>query len=216
MLRFRSHPSKTMSISIARPRTLSQAVIPQTGVAREAAVVVGASLLIALSAQASLVLPFTPVPITGQTFGVLLAAAVLGRNRGVMAVLAYLAEGLAGLPVFAGGLNAWSPTRVGVPVIVGPTAGFLVGFILAALVVGWLAERQWDRSIWRTGAAMLAGNLALYGPGLLVLGFFVGFDKVLALGLLPFIPGDIMKMVLATAALPGAWALVRRTGSASP
>ncbi|MSQ26985.1 MAG: biotin transporter BioY [Dehalococcoidia bacterium] len=205
-----------MSISIARPRTLSQAVIPQTGIAREMAVVLAASLVIAASAQVSLLLPFTPVPITGQTFGVVLTAAVLGRNRGVMAVLAYLAEGLAGLPVFSGGLNAWSATRAGVPVIVGPTAGFLVGFILAALVVGWLAERQWDRSILRTGAAMLAGNVALYVPGMLVLGSFVGFDRVLALGLLPFIPGDIIKIVLAMAALPGAWAMVRRAGSASP
>ena len=205
-----------MSLSIALPRTLSQALIPQTGVARDVAVVVGASLLIALSAQVSVVLPFTPVPITGQTFGVLLTAALLGRNRGVLAVLAYLGEGLAGLPVFAGGLTAWSLTRAGVPVIVGPTAGFLIGFVLAAFLVGWLAERGWDRSIRRTAAAMVAGNVALYIPGLLVLGVFVGADKVLALGLLPFIPGDIMKIVLATAGLPGAWAIARRTNPRDP
>ena len=205
-----------MSLSIALPRTLSQALIPQTGVARDVAVVVGASLLIALSAQVSVVLPFTPVPITGQTFGVLLTAALLGRNRGVLAVLAYLGEGLAGLPVFAGGLTAWSLTRAGVPVIVGPTAGFLIGFVLAAFLVGWLEERGWDRSIWRTAAAMVAGNVALYIPGLLVLGVFVGADKVLALGLLPFIPGDIMKIVLATAGLPGAWAIARRTNPRDP
>lgn len=171
--------------------------------AAEVGLVLAASVFIALTAQVSLPLPFSPVPITGQTFGVLLTGAALGWRRGTLAVLAYLAEGSAGLPVFAGGTG-------GLARLLGPTGGYLVGFVLAALVVGWLAGRGWDRRPLTTALSMLVGNLVIYGFGLPWLAVYVGVDRVLALGLLPFIPGDLLKLALAVAVLPGAWGVLGR------
>lgn len=182
----------------ALPRlTLAQVALPQTGLLREALVILGFSGLVAICAQITIPLPFTPVPITGQTFAVLLTGAVLGSIRGPLSLLSYLGIGTLGVPVFA---------RTGGPA----TFGYLIGFVLAAFVVGWLAERGWDRSFWRSVLAMVAGNVVLYIPGLLWLATFVGADKAIPLGLLPFIPGDTIKLLLAAAALPSAWALVQR------
>ncbi|RME86300.1 MAG: biotin transporter BioY [Caldilineae bacterium] len=163
--------------------------------------VVGGSLLIALSAQIALPLPFSPVPITGQTFAVLLLAALFGRRLGVATVLAYLSEGVAGLPVFAGG-------GAGLQKLLGPTGGYLLGFVLAAWVVGRLAERGWDRSAGRTVMAMVAGNIAIYVLGLVWLGAMMCLQQAIVAGLLPFIPGDILKIVLAALVLPTGWKLI--------
>ena len=170
----------------------------------DAALVIAGSLLIALSAQLAVRLPFTPVPITAQTLAVLLTGALLGWRRGVAAVLLYLGEGLAGLPVFAGG-------GAGPGHMAGPTGGYLIGFLLAAFTTGWLAERGWDRRFGTTFLAMLAGNVLLYVPGLLWLAQFVGADKVLALGLYPFIIGDLIKVLIAAALLPAGWKLLSRS-----
>ncbi len=194
----------------ARHPTLVQIVVPQTGLLRDTLLIVGFSLLIGLCAQIAFRLPFTDIPITGQTLGVLLCGAVLGSKRGTLALLVYLGEGLAGLPVFASGNSAWVPTRFGVPYIAGPTAGFLVGFVGAALLVGWLAERGWDRSVRWTALAMLLGNTILYLPGLTWFALFVGAERAFALGLLPFVPGDLLKLGLVAAALPSAWSLLGR------
>lgn len=188
--------------------TLIQVVVPQMGLLRDTLLVLGFSLLIALSAQVAFKLPFTDIPVTGQTFGVLLTGAVLGSRRGGIAVGVYLLEGVAGLPVFALGNNAWSPTRFAVPYIVGPTAGFLFGFPIAAYAVGLLAERGWDRSVERSAIALLIGNLLLYLPGIGWLARYVGPENAAPLGLLPFIPGDLVKLFLAAAALPTAWRLL--------
>jgi biotin transport system substrate-specific component len=153
------------------------------------------SALIALSAQASFYLPFSPVPITGQTLGVLLVAAALGRLRGVAAVAAYLAEGFAGLPVFAAGAG-------GPLYLASPTAGYLFGFLLLAFLVGTLADRGWDRSPALTLAMMGLGTAAMFIPGLVWLGLYVGAERVLALGLWPFVVGDLLKIVFASAVLP--------------
>jgi len=169
----------------------------------EALLVVGGSLFTALMAQIAIPLPFTPVPITGQTLAVLLVGAVLGARRGALSMLAYLAEGLVGLPVFAGG-------TAGVGRLLGPTGGYLVGFIGAAYVTGWLAERGWDRRPMTAVLAMLAGNGVLYLFGLPWLARFVGPTHVLSMGLFPFIPGDFLKVFLASVLLPGAWKLVRK------
>ena len=170
----------------------------------DAALVIAGSLLIALSAQLAVRLPFTPVPITAQTLAVLLTGALLGWRRGVAAVLLYLGEGLAGLPVFAGG-------GAGPAHMAGPTGGYLIGFLLAAFTTGWLAERGWDRRFGTTFVAMLAGNVLLYVPGLLWLAQFVGAAKTLSLGLYPFIIGDLIKIVIAAALLPAGWKLVSRS-----
>ncbi len=168
--------------------------------------VLGGSFFIAFSAQIAIPLPFSPVPITGQTFAVLVVGMLLGRWRGTAAVLAYLVEGLLGLPVFAGGV-------AGIAKILGPTGGYLVSFLPAAYLVGYLAEKGWDRRIVTTFLAMILGNVIIFGFGALWLARFVGFDKALSLGVLPFLAGDVVKIGLATFILPGAWKLLGRKNS---
>ena len=168
------------------------------------ALILGGSLLLGLVAQIAIPLPFSPVPITGQTFGVLLIGATLGSKRGALCILTYLAEAIAGLPFFTGGAS-------GIAALAGPTGGYLVGFVLAAYITGWLAERGWDRQLKTNLLAMVLGNIAIYALGLPWLGVLIGFDKVLALGLVPFIPGDLVKLLLAAGALPLAWRLTRRS-----
>ena len=173
------------------------------------------SAIVALSAQFAFWLPFTSVPITGQTFAVLLVGAALGSRRGALAMALYLAEGAMGLPVFAhGGL-------VGFAHLVGPTGGYLWSYPLAAWVVGRLAESGWDRRPVTAGLAMLLGNAVIYLVGLPWLAlFFVGWDQVLMAGLLPYVPGDLVKIVLAAMSLPTAWAVIGRahgrTGGQGP
>ncbi len=170
----------------------------------DAACVVAGSLLIALSAQVAIPLPFSPVPITGQTLAVLLVGAVLGSRLGSLCVLMYLAEGALGLPVFAGG-------ALGLARLFGPTGGYLAGLLAAAFVTGWLAERGWDRRPATALLAMLAGTVVIYACGLAWLAHFVGAQRVLALGLLPFVPGDLVKLSAATALLPAGWWLLGRS-----
>lgn len=167
--------------------------------------ILGGTLFIALSAQLAIPLPFTPVPVTGQTLAVLLTGVLLGSHRAGWCLLMYLAEGVAGLPVFAGG-------TAGIVHLFGPTGGYLLGFVPAAFLTGRLAERGWDRRFGTAFAAMLLGNLAIYLFGLPWLAYFVGADKALALGLLPFVPGDVFKLLLATAMLPAGWKLLERGG----
>lgn len=181
------------------PLVLAEALWPKASGAREITLILGGSLLIALTAQISFMIG--PVPITGQTFGVLLVAALLGR-RGALSVLAYITQGTLGLPVFAGG-------TAGPAVLVGPTAGYLIGFVVAAFVVGWLCEKGWDRRIATAVLAMLCGNVIIYLFGITWLANYVSWQQVLATGLIPFLPGDIIKIVLAALALPLGWKLLR-------
>jgi len=150
-----------------------------------------ANLLLVACSQVRIPLPFTPVPITGQTFGVLLLGALLGSRYGTAVVIAYVLQGLIGLPVFAG----W---KGGIAALFGPTGGYIFGFVFAAFVVGWLLENGWSRCFSFTFAALLIGNATIYAFGLPWLAFFVGWDKVLQLGLLPFLPGDLVKLVAAS------------------
>jgi biotin transport system substrate-specific component len=198
-----------MSVQV-RSATLAEAVVPRSGwLARDALIVLAAGTLMAAFARITIPLPFTPVPLTGQTLGVLLAGAALGSRRGSLAMLAYLGEGLAGLPVFSGGMSAWSPSPAGVPWIIGPTAGYLWSYPLAAFVVGFLAERGWDRNFFLSVVAMLVGSLVIYAVGVSWLGVFVGPERALMAGMLPFIPGDIAKLLVAAAVLPSAWRFVQ-------
>lgn len=179
--------------------------------AADAVLILAGSALVALSAQVVVPLPWTPVPITGQTFGVLFVGALLGSRRGALALAAYLLEGAAGLPVFAGGgaTVAW---------LLGPTAGYLWSYPLAAWLTGRLAERGWDRRPATAALALGAGNGVIYAVGLPWLALFVGAERVLAAGLLPFVPGDLVKIAVAAGALSGAWRLVgtERRGSGEP
>ena len=178
---------------------LALRAVPRGGIVRDAALALGGSLLIALSAQIAIPLWFTPVPLTGQTFAVLLVGAALGSRRGAAALALYLLEGGIGLPFFAMGASGWPA---------GPSGGYLLGFVAAAYVVGLLAERGWDRRFVTAAVAMLAGEAAIYAVGLPWLGFYVGPEKAVPLGLLPFIPGDAVKLALAALALPSTWKVV--------
>jgi biotin transport system substrate-specific component len=168
----------------------------------DASTVLAASALAALCAQVAIAFPGTPVPFTLQTLAVLLAGATLGSRRGALAMVLLLAEGAAGLPVFSG----W---RGGLPHLLGPTGGYLLGFVPAAYLTGLLAERGWDRRPLSTAAAMLVGSAAIYLVGLARLASFVGPAPVVGLGLLPFLPGDLAKIALATGLLPLAWRVSR-------
>ena len=184
-----------------RVRTLADALYPATTFQRRIALVVGFSVLNALAAQIAIPLPFTPVPITMQTFAVLLTGLLLGSRLGLLALMTYLAEGLSGLPVFAAG-------RGGPAVLAGPTAGYLLAFPLAVMIVGWLAERGWDRRPITTALAMVLGNLVIYAGGVGWLAVLLGPERAITAGLLPFLPGDLLKLLLATALLPTGWSLV--------
>jgi len=179
---------------ILRPAARRQALV------YDFLLLVGGSILLFASAQLTIRLPFSPVPITGQTFAVLLIGASLGSVRGGLVVLLYIAEGLSGLPVFAGGL-------AGPGIIMGPTGGYLIGFVPAVIIVGFLAERGWDRRVLTTLAAMTAGTAAIFLCGLAWLSVFQHPESLLTIGLWPFIPGAILKIVAAALLLPLGWRL---------
>jgi biotin transport system substrate-specific component len=187
----------------APARSASTVLIPDLPGWADAALIVGASLLVALMAQVSVPLPFSPVPITGQTFAVLLVGAALGARRGSASLLLYLLEGAVGLPVFAGGAG-------GPAVLLGPTGGYLIGFAAAAWLIGALAGRGLDRRLPGSLLAFLAGEIVIFLCGAAVLALHVGSPNVLPLGVIPFIPGELIKIALAAAALPGAWKLACR------
>jgi biotin transporter BioY len=209
--------------SQAKTLSLIDVVVPANRIgariARDVALIVFFSFITAGLARFSVHLPFTPVPITGQTLAVLLAGAALGSWRGGASLGLYAVMGTQ-LSVFAGGSDSvfhWQAGSGGY--IFGITSGssglvwdlasggYIIGFIPAAFVVGWLCEHGWDRKSWII-VAMLAGNIVLYVPGLLQLSFFVPDDKVLEFGLYPFIAGDLIKLYIAAIAVPVAWSLL--------
>lgn len=169
----------------------------------EIPILLGFNLLLAGLAQLAINLPFSPVPITGQTLGVMLIAITLGRVRGVAVVSAYILEGILGLPVFANGM-------AGAAVLFGPTGGYLIGFVVAAWIIGTLADRGWDRSFVRSFAAMTIGTVVILVCGLLWLSRFVEGETLLAVGLIPFIPGALVKLAIASLALPSIWKMAGR------
>lgn len=183
--------------------TLIDAVIPKRGLLWNVALVFGFACLTAICAQVSFWIG--PVPVSGQTFAVLLSGALLGSQRGALSQLSYLAIGATGIPFWfaLGGAP-------GIARLIGPTGGYLFGFVVAAFVVGWLAERGWDRRVWTAVLAMLAGSIVIYIFGLSWLTRFVPGSTLLQVGLYPFIIGDLLKIVLAALVLPSSWLLLRR------
>ncbi len=198
-------------MAIASGTTLADYLVPARSTSRrglllrDGLLILGFSLFLALCAQLSFHLPFTPVPVTLQTLAVLLTGAALGSKRGALAMIAYLVEGAAGLPVFSGGTS-------GLVTLLGYTGGYLWAFPIAAFVVGLLCERGLDRRILTSALAMLPGTLIIYAIGVswLAIALHISFGKALTFGMLPFIPGDLLKLVIAAALLPIAWAIVRR------
>ncbi len=172
---------------------------------RDAILVVAYAGLVGLLAQVVIVLPFTPVPITGQTFGVLLGGMALGWRRALAGMVLYVAVGLAGVHWFAQGEGGFG-------ILSAPSFGYLVGFVLAAGILGRLAEMGLDRNPLFTLASMVAGNAIIYFFGVtwLMNAIHVGLGTAIALGLTPFLLGDAIKALLAAGLLPGAWKLAGR------
>ena len=184
--------------------TLGEALWPAeqlSRLVRGTILVVAGSLALWVSAKVQI--SIRPVPITLQTLAVLMIGAAFGWRLASATVLLYLAEGFAGLPVFAGAV-------AGPAYFSGPTAGFLLGFLLAAFVVGGLAEKGWDRNPATLAAALVIGNIALYIPGLFWLQTFTGWSRVWGAGLLPFVYGDALKLTLAVLLLSAGWEVSRR------
>jgi biotin transport system substrate-specific component len=194
-----------MTVNTHAP-TLRAALLPRTRPLTDVLLVCAGAGLIAASAQVSFKLPFTPVPITGQTFSVLLVGAALGTVRGGASGLLYVLLGLV-FPVYAAGGEGWD-------VIVGASGGYLVSYPFVAALTGYLAERRWDRRFSSAVGAMLTGNVVVYLFGLpwLAVVLNTNLEKTLELGLYPFVPGDTFKLYLAAAALPAAWKLAGGAG----
>lgn len=201
---------------IAAPRpvlaeALAPALAPSMPLVRSAAAVTGAALLTAASAQVAIPLGFSPVPITGTTFAVLLTAAALGPLRGVAAQVLYLSLALVGLPFFQDGQS-------GVEYALGATGGYLAGFVVAAAVVGACARKGLDRRPAGTAVAFVGGSLVVYALGVPWLAYVVDVPaaEALRIGVLPFLVGDAVKAALAAGLLPGAWKLVQRLTRVTP
>ena len=188
---------------IVQPTTRVRAIV------RDVLLVVGFALLTAAAAQIEIQLGFTPVPLTGQTFAVLLSGAVLGMRRGALSQLVYWMAGLTGLPFYSGGAGGWKSGT-------GATLGYLVGFIVAAGAIGYLAEKKQDRNFATSLPAMLLGSTLIYTCGAawlttyLNIGFATGETNAIALGVAPFLVGDVIKALLAAACTTGVWAAINK------
>jgi biotin transport system substrate-specific component len=198
-----------MTATTALKPTLSQSVLAgsnRLSLLQQVLLAVAGSLLLWVSAKVQV--PFWPVPMTMQTFVVLGLGAAFGWRLGMATVALYLLEGAMGLPVFAG-----TPEKgIGLAYMAGPTGGYLAGFVVAAGITGWLAEKGFDRNVLTMGLAMLAGTVAIYALGLGWLGALIGYEKAVQFGLLPFIPGDIAKLTLAAIVFPATWKWLKRNG----
>jgi biotin transport system substrate-specific component len=193
----------------SRPLVLADLALPTGAVARAVLnVVYVLSGTILVSALAQLVVPMYPVPITGQTLGVLLVGAVLGPLRGAASLGLYLVLGLVGLPVYAPQSDGSHLT--GAAAFAAPSFGYIVGFVVAAAVVGWLSRLAWDRHVLKTVLSFAIGSAIIYAFGVAGLMITLGFTFVqaLAIGVVPFLIGDAIKAVIAGGALPGTWKLI--------
>ena len=181
----------------------------ETNLALDAVLVILGSLLMGLVAQFSIKLPFTPVPVTGQTLGVLVIGGALGSVRGALSMLLYLVWGAVGLPFFAEG-------RSGIELLAfsSATGGYLWGFVVAGYVVGLLAERKWDRGIGSSLGAMFVGEVIIFAFGVAWLSQALGLplEDALEAGLYPFVVGDVIKLAIAAGVLPAAWRALARAG----
>jgi len=186
---------------------LSEVILPrdsrQAKLVKQIALVLVGVMLLVLSAKIKI--PMIPVPMTMGTFAVLSIGAVYGPRLGLMTIIGYMIVGALGFDVFASS----SSEKFGVSYMMGSTGGYLVGYVLAILVLGWTARQGWDRSVLKMAAAMVLGNVIIYVPGLLWLATIYGWDQpILTWGLTPFLMGDLVKLGLAALLLPGAWRLV--------
>jgi len=201
---FQARPVKPFSVLGRAEPSLLERLVPAANVWHKSAAVIIGIILVALLAQARFFIPDNPVPITLQGFGVLMLGGVLGWRLGLVSAAGYYLVGVAGLPVFAKGGEGWDY------VIHGVTGGYLIGFILAAGVIGYLSQRGWNRG--RVLWPMLIGSLLIYGPALIWLSVFdfpwPEEGKLMSSALYPFIPGDVLKLMAAAAVTGGLWRFV--------
>ena len=197
-----------MAISSPAPRVLADAL--PGSVVRDVVLVLGGAAFVGLAAQVAVPLPFTPVPVTGQTFAVLMVGAALGTFRGLISMSIYLLAGLIGVPWFASGSAAYSEG------VLTPSFGYIVGFVLAGALVGRLAERGWTRTPLRTTGMMVLGNLVIYTVGVtwLKVALSATWSDAIAWGLTPFLIGDAIKIALAAGLFPAAWLGLKKLGLA--
>ena len=190
-------------IALPRKRVLADAI--PGGLVRDAVLVLGGAAFVGLLAQLSIPLSFTPVPLTLGTFAVLLTGAALGPVRGALSIGIYMVAGMAGMPWFAGQSSGWGF----------PSFGYIIGFVLAGALVGGLASRGGDRTPLRTAGTMVLGNLVIYAVGVPYLMGATGMDLATGIekGVVPFLIGDGIKIVIAAGLLPGAWKIVERVES---
>lgn len=189
------------SLSALRTPTLSHVIFPGMAALQQLLLVIGGSLALALSAKIQV--PFWPVPITMQSMAVLLIGIVYGSRLGALTILAYLAEGVAGLPIFAGAM-------AGPAYLLGPTGGYLAGFLFAAFFAGWAAERGWSRDLPRSLLVILLGHVLIFAPGLLWLAMLFGSSKAIAVGVVPFLMATALKSGLGAALVSALWAVAEK------
>ncbi|MBK5269179.1 MAG: biotin transporter BioY [Acidimicrobiia bacterium] len=187
---------------LAHPAVLGTRVLPRSKIVAVASII-GFAFATAFLAQWEIPLGFTPVPITGQTLGVVLAGAALGSRNGAASMLLYWILGAVGLPFYAGGGSGWETAT-------GSTAGYLVGFVVAAWLIGKLAETRQDRHVLTAIPAILAGSVVIYLFGVSWLMFSLDVDLAQGLewGFTPFVVGDLIKVAAGGTMLPGIWKLV--------
>ena len=195
-----------LTLALGRP-TLADRIVSRTR-AMDVVLIVAGAALTAVSAQ--IAVPLWPVPITGQTLAVLLVGVTLGAVRGGLSMVLYAILGIVGLPVFSESSSGWG-------VIAGPSGGYIIGFIFAAILTGWLAQREWDRKLLRAFVAFLAGSVVTFAFGLPWLATYLGavgvpndLNSVLTAGLYPFILGGIVKSILGAGIITLAWVAVAR------
>lgn len=193
-------------IPAARRSPVLVELIPRTA-AITTALVIGMAALTGLAAQLSFPIPGSPVPVTAQTFVILVGAAALGPARALVSQLLYIAAGAAGLPVFAGHAHGFA-------VVIGSTGGYLLGFLGASLLIGVGSRRGADRSVLRELTVLIAGSALIYvlGAGFLMVRLGLDLSSAFTLGVLPFLIGDAVKVVVASGVLPSAWRFVDRAG----
>lgn len=198
-------------VPVRRP-VLVDAILPRAGAMTDVALVLAGAALVALLAQVTIPLPI--VPITGQTLGVLVVGAALGARRGAAALTTYMLTGLAGLPVFAGFTGT-------IAAVATPSFGFILGFIPAAFLAGWFAERTWDRRPWLAMVGFVAASIVPFLVGVPYMAYILnvvmgaGYDLggIIAVGVTPFIAGGVVKAAIAAIVIPAAWRSVRALDS---
>lgn len=196
-----------MALTTPAPRVLADAL--PGSLVRDVILVLGGAGFVGLAAQVAVPLPFTPVPVTGQTFAVLMVGAALGSVRGLVSMAIYMVAGLAGVPWYANGSTAFGEGGA-----LAPSFGYIIGFVAAAALVGRLAERGWTRTPWQTAGAMILGNVVIYAIGMTWLKFSLDMPWGVAIskGVAPFLIGDGLKVLLAAGLFPVAWLGLRKAG----